>query len=207
MGRRKRKQNTYRPKRTPPKIFECPSCGKKTMKAPVKRKNEMVTVRCGHCGIEETVDKNALTEPVDAFGDFIDVYYKDREYDRLLERVDMLWDKEQYTELTLVYSFLADIARINAEKALEAFEKNKNPEDLDNAEMWQQAADEYNKNREQLKAELEAGLIQDADLKDEIYDSSENDLLDEGERDKVVEKPKKRTDIEDILGDTGFLEF
>ena len=37
-------------------------------------------VKCGHCGIENEVPAVDITEPVDAYGDFIDIYYKDQEY-------------------------------------------------------------------------------------------------------------------------------
>jgi len=48
-------------------------------------------------------------------------------------------------------------------------------------------------------------MIQDETIEN-IYEENEDNPYDEGES-KVAEKPKRRTKIEEILGDTGFLEF
>ena len=205
MGRRKRKKIVYRRVRSLPKVFTCPKCGHKTVKAKVSSKEERVEVLCGHCGQSQFVDKNDLTEPVDAFGDFIDIYYKDQEYARLTAREEKLWEKEQFTELTLVYSFLADNANVYAEKALEEYEKNNDPKDLEQAEMWRATAAKYVENEIRLKEQIDSGLVVDATLEN-IYEESEDNPYDEGES-KVAEKPKRRAKIEEILGDTGFLEF
>ena len=116
------------------------------MKAKMKHAKDEVLIKCGHCGIEQAVDKNALTEPIDAFGDFIDIYYKDTEYERLTHREEKLREKGQYTELTLVYSFLADIAQINKKKFLEEYEATKDPADLETAEQWDQVGRDYKTN-------------------------------------------------------------
>ena len=168
-------------------------------------KEEDVEVLCGHCGVSQKVGKNDLTEPVDAFGDFIDIYYKDQEYARLTSREEKLWEKKQFTELTLVYSFLADNANVNAKKALEEYEKNKDPEDLKQAEMWRETAAKYVENEKNLKQQIDSGIVVDATLEN-IYEENEDNPYDEGES-KVAEKPKRRAKIEEILGDTGFLEF
>lgn len=168
-------------------------------------KEENVEVICGHCGVHQKVGRHDLTEPVDAFGDFIDIYYKDQEYARLTAREEKLWEKEQFTELTLVYSFLADNANVNAKKALEEYEKNNDPKDLEQAEMWRATAAKYVENEIKLKEQIDSGLVVDATLEN-IYEESEDNPYDEGES-KVAEKPKRRAKIEEILGDTGFLEF
>ncbi|MHA1718010.1 MAG: hypothetical protein ACTSXK_00625, partial [Promethearchaeota archaeon] len=206
LGRRKRKKVVYRRVRTLPKIFTCPKCGHKTVKAKkVKDNADKIEVICGHCGVSQIVDKNEITEPVDAFGDFIDIYYKDQEYARLTRREEKLWEKKQFTELTLVYSFLADNANVNAKRALEEYEKNKDPEDLKQAEMWKATAQKYVENEKRLREQLDSGIIQDAEIEN-IYEEAEDNPFDEGEA-KKSEKPKRRANIEEILGDTGFLEF
>lgn len=206
MGRRKRKKVVYRRVRSLPKVFTCPKCGHKTVKAKVTSKEDDVEVICGHCGVSQKVEKNALTEPVDAFGSFIDIYYKDQEYARLTNREEKLWEKKQFTELTLVYSFLADNANVNAKKALEEYEKNKDPDDLEQAEKWKATAAKYVENEIRLKEQLDSGVIEDAALENDLYEESEDNPYDEGES-KISEKPKRRAKIEEILGDTGFLEF
>jgi transcription elongation factor Elf1 len=206
LGRRKRKKVVYRRVRSLPKVFTCPKCGHKTVKAKVTSKEDDVEVICGHCGVSQKVEKNALTEPVDAFGSFIDIYYKDQEYARLTNREEKLWEKKQFTELTLVYSFLADNANVNAKKALEEYEKNKDPDDLEQAEKWKATAAKYVENEIRLKEQLDSGVIEDAALENDLYEESEDNPYDEGES-KISEKPKRRAKIEEILGDTGFLEF
>ncbi|MHA1584100.1 MAG: hypothetical protein ACTSWL_02505 [Promethearchaeota archaeon] len=205
MGRRKRKKIVYRPMRLLPKVFVCPKCGHKTMKAKMKQADDKVLIECGHCGTQQLVSKNKLTEPVDAFGDFIDIYFKDQEFERLSHRRDKLLEKEQYTELTMVLSLLHDNAMVNSEKAQEEYDKNKDPEDLDNAEKWREMAKGFNEREEYYREQIRSGILVDANI-DELYDESEANPYDEGEA-KISEKPKKRAKIEDILGDTGFLEF
>jgi len=176
------------------------------MKTNLKQGDNQALVVCGHCGEQQVVHKHELTEAVDAFGDFIDIYYKDQEYERLSRREERLLEKQQYTELTLVYSFLADTAQINANKAMEEFELNKDPEDLSNAEKWQETAKQYKDNETKLREQLKSGIIVDAVLEEGVYDEIEDNPFDEGEA-KISEKPKRKSNIEDVLGDLGFLEF
>ncbi len=131
MGRRKRKKVVFKTPKFVGKIFLCPSCGHGTIKVNMKyrkTKEGRVMVKCGHCGIENEVPAVDITEPVDAYGDFIDIYYKDQEYARLTKREDKLIEKGQFTELASVYSILADISQINATKFLEEYEKDKSSE-------------------------------------------------------------------------------
>ena len=146
MGRRKRKKVSFRLVRTVPKIFTCPACGHKTIKVTLrKQKENKALVICGHCGQQQEVPKTDISEAVDAFGEFIDIYFKDQEYERLTRRAQTLKEKGEFTELANVYAFLSDNASVNAEKALEGYEKNKDPKDLENAEKWKLMADEYKK--------------------------------------------------------------
>ncbi len=206
MGRRKRKQVKYRPVKTAPKVFTCPACGHKTMKTQMKKDEKKALVVCGHCGEQQMVNKTRISEPVDAFGEFIDIYYKDQEFERLTRRKEKLEEKEQYTELTLVLSLLHDNAKVNAEKAEEEYEKNHDPQDLENAERWHQMAKEFYDREKRLLEQLKMGLIVDAELEEEIYaDEEENPYA--ADENITSQKPKKGADLEGILGDTGFLEF
>ena len=56
-------------------------------------------VICGFCGLEQEVEASQITEPVDAFGDFIDIYFKGQEYSRLLKRAQRLEDKQNFSKL------------------------------------------------------------------------------------------------------------
>ena len=71
--------------------------------------------------------------------------------------------------------------------------------------MWKATAAKYVENQKRLQEQLDSGLMEDATLEN-IYEENEDNPYDEGES-KVSEKPKRRAKIEEILGDTGFLEF
>jgi len=85
MGRRKRK--TVRPRKsqkTVPKIFNCPSCGKNSINIELKKPStlsgmENGEIKCSHagCGLTYSVKINFLSEPVDAYADFIDAYFEE----------------------------------------------------------------------------------------------------------------------------------
>jgi transcription elongation factor Elf1 len=171
----------------------------------MKYKEEKVLVECGHCHYKEEVSKNELTEPVDAYGEFIDVYFKDQEYARLTAREKKLIEKQQYTELAQIYSLLADIAQINFTKAMEEYEANRSSEDLDAAEKWKQTGELYKKNERDLREKLASGEIQDAVI-EEVYEDTEQDEYSDGEA-RPATKPKKKADMTGILDDPGFLEF
>ena len=172
----------------------------------MKYKEDKVLVECGHCHkITEEINKTELTEPVDAYGDFIDIYFSAQEYARLKKREEKLFEKEQYTELATIYSLLADISQINATKALEAYEKSKSSEDLNAAEVWKQNAEKYKQNEKDLREKLQAGDLVDKKL-DEVYEEVENEEFADGEA-KVATKPKRRADLKGVLDDPGFLEF
>lgn len=206
MGRRKRKKVSFRPPKTIPRIFTCPACGHKTVKAKLKHSDDKALVKCGHCGIEQQVNKTEISEPVDAFGEFIDIYFKDQEYDRLTQREEKLIQRQQYVELCNVYSLLTDIATINQQKFIEEYEKNRSAEDLETAEKWKQSADKYKQNERDIRAKLAAGELKDAPPEEQVYDEHESNPFEEGEV-APSEKPKRKVNMDDVLGDTGFLEF
>jgi transcription elongation factor Elf1 len=80
MGRRRRQKVRRRPQKRIPDVYPCPSCGNTAIKIEVYRDNKFSTVRCGSCGLEMNIDDvNELTEPVDIYGSFIDLFYERRE--------------------------------------------------------------------------------------------------------------------------------
>ena len=94
MGRRKRKQQSYKRVKKVPKIFNCPSCGEKSVKVVNIKKTPIASVKCGHCGLMKDVLINSISEPVDAFGDFIDIFYADQELQRLEKHIEKLEKKK-----------------------------------------------------------------------------------------------------------------
>lgn len=58
------------------KIFDCPVCGTRGGVSVHNMKTSVATVSCWSCRVSKQVPKNSLAEPLDVFGDFIDLYYK-----------------------------------------------------------------------------------------------------------------------------------
>ena len=191
MGRRKRKQQSYKRVKRVPKIFTCPSCGEKSVKVENIRRSAIATVKCGYCGLTKDVIVNSISEPVDAFGDFIDIYYADQELQRLEKRIAKLKKEGEWGELALSFSILSDICRAKAAEALEEDEA-----DIDEANKWKLKSEQYKRLEKdaliQLDTlELEKGIKTD---EDSLFD----------ETDGKVKREKK---IDDIFDDPGFLEF
>jgi transcription elongation factor Elf1 len=192
MGRRKRKQVAPKRVKRVPKIFTCPDCGEKSVKVTdIKKKGAFATVKCGNCGLTKEVLVNSISEPVDAFGDFIDIYYADQELQRLEKRIQKLKDENEWGELALSYSILSDLCKTKAAVLLEEEDVN-----LEEVNDWKTKS-EYYKNLEKdtiLKLEteeLERGVKTD---EESLFTESDTRI-------------KKERKIDDIFDDPGFLEF
>ena len=193
MGRRKRKQQSYKRVKKVPKIFNCPSCGEKSVKVENIMKAPIATVKCGHCGLTKDVLVNSISEPVDAFGDFIDIFYADQELQRLEKRIEKLKKENQWGDIALCYSILSDICRAKAAEALE---------DEDNADMevatdWRMKAEEFKRKEKDALLKMEAEELERGIKTDEESLFTEHDESD----------TKKEKKLEDIFSDPGFLEF
>jgi transcription elongation factor Elf1 len=192
LGRRKRKQVT--PKRTKrvPKIFTCPECGEKSVKVTdIKKKGAFATVKCGNCGLTKEVLINSISEPVDAFGDFIDIYYADQELQRLEKRIKKLKEDNELGELALAYSILSDLCKTKAAILLEEDDVN-----LDEVKNWKVKAEKYK------KLEKDTILKLDTEELEHGVRTDDESLFTESET-----KIKKERKIEDVFDDPGFLEF
>jgi len=193
MGRRKRKTQTYKRVKRVPKIFTCPNCGEKSVKVENLRKSAIATVKCGHCGLKKDVLVNSLYEPVDAFGDFVDIYYVDQELQRLESRIEKLKGDNEWGELALVYSILSDICKAKATEALE----DENNIDMDAVNNWKMKAEEYK------QKEKDALLKIDSEELEHGIKTDEESLFAEHKDSDM----KRERGIKDIFSDPGFLEF
>jgi len=79
MGRRRRRKVLRRPERKIPTIFTCPSCGEESVKVEINKNEGYAIVGCGACGVKKKVKINKLTEPVDAYSEFVDSFYEEEE--------------------------------------------------------------------------------------------------------------------------------
>lgn len=192
MGRRKRKQQSYKRVKRVPKIFTCPDCGEKSIKVEGIKKAGIATVKCGNCGLTKEVLVNSISEPVDAFGDFIDIFYADQELQRIEKRIKKLKADNEYGELALCYAILSDLCKVKGAQLLEEDDVN-----MEEVNDWQMKAEQYK------RLEKDAVLkLDELELSRDIKTDDES-LFDE-EDDSGMKKEKK---IEDVFDDPGFLEF
>jgi transcription elongation factor Elf1 len=204
MGRRKRKKVVYKPVRRLPRVFSCPNCGHKTIKTRIEKDKSKAMVICGFCELEQQVEASQITEPVDAFGDFIDIYFKSQEYSRLMKRAQRLEDKQNFSELALVYEILSDICKDNSNEALKEYEANHLEEDMENAQKWKAQSDEYFRLSRDIYQKLELKELEDG-IDDDIYEDVEDQQYDSDSKNGT--KPKRGRDLDEILDDKGFLEL
>ncbi len=193
MGRRKRKQQSYKRVKRVPKIFNCPNCGEKSVKVENIRKSAIATVKCGYCGLTKDVLVNSISEPVDAFGDFIDIYYADQELLRLEKRIEKLKNEQEWGDLAFCFSVLSDICRA---KAAESLEDEENV-DIDEANKWKIRAEEYKKKEKDALLNLETSELEGGIKTDDESLFTEHD-------ESSMKKEKK---LEDVFDDPGFLEW
>ena len=202
LGRRKRKQVTPKRVKRVPKIFTCPECGEKSVKVEKTNRTKQIlqedgefknfpiaTVKCGNCESTKDVLMTSISEPVDAFGDYIDFYYADQEMLRLEKRVQKLEEDRELGDLVLSYSILSDLCVIKVEILSE--EENPNIEEINRLKS---KAREY-KNLEMIR-------LKELDAEDRGIRTEEESLFTESET-----KIKKERKIDDIFDDPGFLEF
>ncbi len=168
-------------------------CGEKSVKVKNIRKSLIATVKCGHCDLTKDVLINSISEPVDAFGDFIDIHYVDQELQRLEKRVEKLKPKNEWGELVLVYSILSDICKYKAAEALD----DEDGVNLDVVNKWKMKAEEYKRLEKDALLQLDS-----LELEKGIRTDDESLFTEHDESD--MKKAKK---IEDIFDDPGFLEF
>ncbi len=78
MGRRRRKITHRRQIRTTPTIFGCPKCGRSAVRVELDYKVGQGLVFCGNCECQATIPITSITEPVDVYGDWVDIVSQER---------------------------------------------------------------------------------------------------------------------------------
>ena len=137
---------------------------------------------------------NSISEPVDAFGDFIDVYYADAELQRIEKRVEKLLKNNEWGELAFCYSILSDICKAKAAESLE----DEDNIDLDVANKWKLKSEQYKRKEKDALLKLETDELERG------IKTDEESLFAEHEETGGIKKEKK---IDDVFSDPGFLEW
>jgi len=182
----------------------CPNCGSELKTKTISREQRFSTIKCGTCGEEEEVLADNLTEPVDAFGRYIDIFYAEQEYDRLFKLAKILDRKGEWSELANIYSYLAYICKVNRQASLKKYEATQNQDELKAAEQWRQSAEEFKKREKDILEKLELKQLEEGtSLLDDESSAEELKELD----DLVEQEEQEKKKGNDIFTDPGFLEF
>lgn len=83
MGRRRKRRKKIVKRRTlPPRYFECPRCGSKTLTIDFKKSGKLRTkiavVRCGTCGLHCEFEVPEILDRVDVYNKVVDLVYEGR---------------------------------------------------------------------------------------------------------------------------------
>jgi len=134
---------------------------------------------------------NSISEPVDAFGDFIDIFYADQELLRIERRISKLIEDNALGEIALSYSILSDLCKVKAGILLD-----EEIIDMDEVNSWKMKSEDYK------RLEKDTILKLDTEELERGVRTEEESLF--AESDTKIKKERK---IEDIFDDPGFLEF
>ena len=58
--------------------WECPSCGTKSIMITLNRGKRTSRILCGVCDIDKEIKINRISESIDVYGHFIDLFYEKR---------------------------------------------------------------------------------------------------------------------------------
>lgn len=58
------------------KVWKCPKCGKKSTSININKHDLKANISCSICHLFTELKINTISEPVDVYGDYIDLYYQ-----------------------------------------------------------------------------------------------------------------------------------
>ena len=98
-GRKQRRPVRTKPLPSIPKIFDCPRCEATAIR--ISMESDIAVIECGNCHLKQTVTEiKAIEEPIDIYGNFLDIYYSQLESSGFEESVELdQQSKNQQTEI------------------------------------------------------------------------------------------------------------
>ncbi len=76
MGRRKTRKVIKREPKRLPKVFRCPRCGEQSVVVDLDRALNQGRIRCGRCQLSAKLPIHSLTQTIDVYAKFLDLYYE-----------------------------------------------------------------------------------------------------------------------------------
>ncbi len=166
--------------------FLYPKCSSESVTIEITFNKLLANVRCSTCSLSGDIKINTVAHnPIDVYGEFIDLYKADEEIPRLEKKIENLKKLEKWAELTHTYSIMSDLYSKKGACLLKN-ENNPSPDEISN---WN------------LKSEMYKKLEKEASLKRDSLRASDKSFKDD------KGNIKKGKNIEDIFDDPGFLEF
>ncbi len=78
MGRRKTRKVIKREPKRLPKVFRCPRCGEQSVVVDLDRQLNRGRIKCGRCQLSAELPIHTLTQTIDVYARFLDMYYEGR---------------------------------------------------------------------------------------------------------------------------------
>lgn len=78
MGRRKTRKVIKREPKRLPKVFRCPRCGEQSVVVDLDRQVNRGRIKCGRCQLSAELPIHTLTQTIDVYARFLDMYYEGR---------------------------------------------------------------------------------------------------------------------------------
>src|SRR5712692_5461864 len=97
MGRRKTRKVIKREPKRLPKVFRCPRCGEQSVVVDLDRALNQGRIRCGRCQLSAKLPIHSLTQTIDVYARFLDLYYEGKVEDTPRESAEKTDEETQIT--------------------------------------------------------------------------------------------------------------
>ncbi len=100
MGRRKTRKVIKREPKRLPKVFRCPRCGEQSVVVDLDRALNQGRIRCGRCQLSAKLPIHSLTQTIDVYAKFLDLYYEGKVEDTPRESAEKTEEVTQISPAT-----------------------------------------------------------------------------------------------------------